>query len=199
MHWDRFREPTFFDAKNLVRQIWSLASDEVFGPIEKCENSFFEEGYSAQIGNRGTQSAYVGFLASEVVKAFKMPLIAGEMFIKISSFERENKSKKYRSFSYFPAAKRDISLIVDGDCPAQTVVDEVQAMAEEIAKGIFSTIEIVVFDIYRGVNLSQNKKSLGLNLSFKNDQKTPSDREIDQVFERLVSQIRQNSAFELRG
>ena len=128
-----------------------------------------------------------------------MPLIAGEIFIKIPLFERENKGKKYQSFSYFPAAKRDISLIVDGDCPAQTVIDGIQAMAEEIAKDIFSSIEIVIFDIYRGVNLPQNKKSLGLNLSFKNDQKTPSDREIDQVFGQLVSQIRQNSAFELRG
>jgi phenylalanyl-tRNA synthetase beta chain len=199
MHWDRFREPTFFDAKNLMRQIWTLASDEAFGPVKACKNFPFEEEYSAKIGDRETQSAYVGFLGSEVAKAFKMPLIAGEMFVKISLFERENKSKKYQSFSYFPAAQRDISLIVDGDCPAQTVVDGVQAMAEEISKGIFSTIEIVIFDIYRGVNLPQNKKSLGLSLSFKNDQKTPSDREIDQVFERLVSQIRQNSAFELRG
>jgi phenylalanyl-tRNA synthetase beta chain len=201
IHWDRFREPTFFDAKNLMRQIWSLASDEVFRPIKECKNFPFEEGYSAQIGDREMESieAYVGFLDSEMVKAFKMPLIAGEMFIKIPSFERENKSKKYRSFSCFPAAKRDISLIVDGDCPAQTVIDGVRTMTEEISKGIFSSIEIVIFDIYRGVNLPQNKKSLGLSLSFKNDQKTPSDREINQVFERLVSQIRQNSAFELRG
>jgi phenylalanyl-tRNA synthetase beta chain len=201
IHWDRFREPTFFDAKNLMRQIWTLASDEPFGPIQKCKNSLFEEGYSAKIGDRETQSveAYVGFLKDKIAKTFKTPLIAGEIFIKISSFERENKNKKYRSFSYFPAAKRDISLIVDGDCPAQTVIDGVQAMAEAIAKDIFSSIEIVIFDIYRGVNLPQNKKSLGLSLSFKNNQKTPSDREIDQVFERLVSQIRQNSAFELRG
>ncbi|MDR1590384.1 MAG: phenylalanine--tRNA ligase subunit beta [Puniceicoccales bacterium] len=201
MHWDRFREPTFFDAKNLMRQIWTLASDEPFEPIKKCENSFFEEGYSAKIGDLTSQSveAYVGFLGNEAVKVFKMPLIAGEIFMKISLFERENKSKKYQSFSCFPAAKRDISLIVDGDCPAQTVIDGVQTMAEEIAKDIFSNIEIVVFDIYRGVSLPQNKKSLGLSLSFKNNQKTPSDREINQVFEQLVSQIRKNSAFELRG
>jgi phenylalanyl-tRNA synthetase beta chain len=201
IHWDRFRNPTFFDAKNLMRRIWNLASDEPFGPIKECENFLFEKGYSAQIGNREMKSveAYVGFLDSEWVKAFKMPLIAGEMFIKIPLFEQENKSKKYQSFSCFPAAKRDISLIVDGDYPAQTVVNRIQTMAEEISRNIFSSIEIVIFDIYRGVNLPQNKKSLGLSLSFKNDQKTPSDREIDQVFERLVSQIRQNSAFELRG
>ncbi|MDR1303418.1 MAG: phenylalanine--tRNA ligase subunit beta, partial [Puniceicoccales bacterium] len=154
MHWDRFRESTFFDAKNLMRQIWSLASDEAFGPLETCKFSPFEEGYSAKIGDLGTQSmeAYVGFLNREVVKIFKMPLIAGEMFIKIPSWERKNKNKKYQSFSYFPAAKRDISLIVDGDYPAQTVVDGVQSMAEEISKGIFSSIEIAIFDIYRGVN-----------------------------------------------
>jgi phenylalanyl-tRNA synthetase beta chain len=201
MHWDRFREPTFFDAKNLMRQIWSLASDEAFKPIKACKVFPFEEEYSAQIGDLAAQSveAYVGFLKNEIAKTFKIPLVAGEIFIKTSSFERENKSKKYRSFGCFPAAKRDISLIVDGDCPAQTVIDGVQKMAEEIAKDIFSSVEIVIFDIYRGVNLPQNKKSLGLSLSFKNDQKTPSDREIDQVFGRLVAQIRQNSAFELRG
>ncbi|MDR1907100.1 MAG: phenylalanine--tRNA ligase subunit beta [Puniceicoccales bacterium] len=201
VHWDRFRRPTFFDAKDLLHQIWNVASDEAFEPVEGAKNFLFEEEYSARIGDLETKSveAYVGFLANEIVKTFKMPLIAGEIFIKIPLFEQKNEPKKYQSFSYFPAAKRDISLIVDGDYPAQRVVDGVRRMAEEISKGIFSAIEIAIFDIYRGVNLPENKKSLGLNLSFRNDQKTPSDREIEHVFGRLVSQIRQNSTFELRG
>ncbi|MDR1366908.1 MAG: phenylalanine--tRNA ligase subunit beta [Puniceicoccales bacterium] len=201
MHWDHFERPTFFDAKNLMRRIWSLASNEPFEPVKELKIFPFNEGYSAKIGGLETKSveAYLGFLGNEVVKTFKMPLIAGEMFVKISLFEQKNKNEKYKSFSYFPVAKRDISLIVDGDCPAQQVVGEIQFMATEISKGIFSAVEITIFDIYQGTNLPGNKKSLGLNLSFKNDQKTPSDKEIDQVFEQLVTQIRQNSTFELRG
>ncbi|MDR0417878.1 MAG: phenylalanine--tRNA ligase subunit beta [Puniceicoccales bacterium] len=201
MHWDYFERPTFFNAKNLMRHIWNLASNEPFSPIKELKIFPFKEGYSARIGDLETKSveAYIGFLGDEEVKIFKMPLIAGEIFVKVSLFEQENKDEKYKSFSYFPVAKRDISLIVGGNCPAQRVVDEIQLMAAEISKGIFSAVEIVIFDIYQGTNLPGNKKSLGLNLSFKNDQKTPSDKEIDQVFERLVMQIRQNSTFELRG
>ncbi|MDR2812649.1 MAG: phenylalanine--tRNA ligase subunit beta [Puniceicoccales bacterium] len=200
-HWNRFQEPTFFDAKNLMRQIWTMAGDEPFEPMVNCKKSPFEEKYSAQIGDLETKSmeACVGFLESERVKAFKMPLIAGEILIKIPPFERKNKNKKYKSFSHFPTAKRDISLIVDNDRPAQEIVDGIKIMVEEISKGIFSGVEITIFDIYRGVNLPKNKKSLGLSLCFRNDQKTPSDREIDQVFGQLIAQIRQNSAFELRG
>jgi phenylalanyl-tRNA synthetase beta chain len=199
--WDDFRRPTFFDAKNLMRQIWCIASDEAFGPVENCKNALFEEKYAAKIGDRKTKSveAWVGFLSSEIAKEFKMPLIAGEIFIEIPLFERKTKDKKYQPFSCFPAAKRDISLIVDRDCPAQTVMDRVKIMTEGIAKNIFPTIDVAIFDIYQGANLPENKKSLGLNLAFRSDQKTPSDREIDHVFEQLVLTLRQDSAFELRG
>jgi phenylalanyl-tRNA synthetase beta chain len=201
MHWDRFKEPTFFDAKNLMHRVWSMASDEIFEPVKAFKIFPFEEGYSAKIGDLESKfvEAYFGFLGSEMVKTFQMPLIAGEMFIKIPLFERENRSKKYKPFSYFPVAKRDISLIVDSDCPAQMVVDGIKTITEKISKGIFSGVEITIFDIYRGVNLPKNKKSLGLSLSFRNNQKTPLDKEIDQVFGQLIAQIRQNSAFELRG
>jgi phenylalanyl-tRNA synthetase beta chain len=200
-HWEQFTKPTFFDAKNLMRQIWNMASDEPFGPIETFENDYFEGKYSAKIGDLKamSQEAHVGFLGDRTIKAFKMPIIVGEIFIQFPSFERSNKGEQYQSFGYFPAAKRDISLIVDGDYPAQSVVDKIQSMTEEISKGTFSSVEIAIFDIYRGTNLPENKKSLGLNLSFGNDQKTPSDREIDQVFEQLVARVRHDSTFELRG
>jgi phenylalanyl-tRNA synthetase beta chain len=88
---------------------------------------------------------------------------------------------------------------VDDDYPAQDAVDEVQSIAESIAGDIFTAIEISVFDVYRGENVAAGKKSLGLNLLFRNERKTPSDGEIDGVFQQLVSTLRQHPRFQLRG
>lgn len=94
----------------------------------------------------------MGYLTAAEAKEFQMPLIIGEILGKISLFETPNGPKKYQSFSYYPAAKRDIALIVDRDYPAQRVIDEVQKMVEAVAKDIFTAVEIGIFDIYRGQN-----------------------------------------------
>ncbi|MDR0590805.1 MAG: phenylalanine--tRNA ligase subunit beta [Puniceicoccales bacterium] len=200
-HWDAFIRPTFYGAKRLARQIWAMVTDRAFGPVEMLRDPPFEPQYSAKIGDLEAQSilAHVGYLDVSGAKEFQMPLIMGEIFVKIPLFETPNGPKKYQSFSCYPAAKRDIALIVDRDYPAQRVIDEVQDMVETAAKGIFTAVEIGIFDIYRGQNLPEQRKSLGLNLSFKNDKKTPSDGEIDRVFEELVTAIRRRSDFELRG
>jgi phenylalanyl-tRNA synthetase beta chain len=200
-HWDIFDQPTFFDAKNLVHRIWTILTDEKFGPIEAFQDALFEENFSAKIGHLEEQSivAHVGYLNSQSAKEFQMPLIIGEIFSKVPLFESRNKSKNYRPFSCYPAAKRDISLIVDRDRPAQAIIDKVQKITETIAKDIFTDIEINIFDVYYGENLPEQKKSLGLNLSFKSDSKTPSEKEIDHVFEQLVATIKQYTDFELRG
>jgi phenylalanyl-tRNA synthetase beta chain len=200
-HWDRFAQPTFFDGKNLVHRIWEIATDEHFGPIEASKSSLFEEQYSAQIGHLEERSigAHVGYLCDKIAKEFQMPLIAGEVFIKIPLFEAENAVKKYQPFSCYPAAKRDISLVMDRSIPAQEAIGELQKMAESIGGDIFTHIEISVFDVYCGKNLPEQKKSLGFNLSFKSDKKTPSDRELDQVFQQLIASVRQHTSFELRG
>jgi phenylalanyl-tRNA synthetase beta chain len=200
-HWDTFTQPTFYDAKNLTKQIWSIVTDKAFGPMGILKNPLFETQYSAAIGHLDGQSilAQVGYLDAARAKEFQMPLIIGEVLAKISLFEMPNGEKKYQPFSCYPAAKRDIALIVDRDCPAQDVIDEVQKMTEAVAKNIFTDIEIGIFDIYRGKNLPEQKKSLGLNLSFKNNRKTPSDGEIDHVFDQLIATIRRHSHFELRG
>ncbi|MDR1435084.1 MAG: phenylalanine--tRNA ligase subunit beta [Puniceicoccales bacterium] len=200
-HWDAFTGPTFFNGKNLMHRIWNIATDEHFGPIEASKSSLFEEQYSAQIGflEKTAVEAHVGYLGNKIMKEFQMPLIGGEIFIKIPLFEAENGIKKYQPFSCYPAAKRDISLIVDRSYAAANAIGEIQKMTESIAKDIFTNIEISVFDVYCGENLPDQKKSLGLNLSFKSDKKTPSDREMDQVFQQLIASIRQHARFELRG
>jgi phenylalanyl-tRNA synthetase beta chain len=200
-HWEAFAKPTFYGAKNLIRHIWSMVTDGAFAPIEALGEPPFEAQYSAKIGDLEGQSilAHVGYWGGARTKEFQMPPIIGEVFVKILLFEAPNGTKKYRPFSCYPAAKRDIALIVDRDCPAQNVIDGVREMAEAIAKDIFTTIEIGVFDIYCGQNLPEQRKSLGLNLSFKSDKKTPSEGEIDGVFEQLVATIRERSDFELRG
>jgi hypothetical protein len=104
----------------------------------------FEPQYSATIRYLEAQSivAHVRYLDVAGSKEFQVLLIMGEIVVNISLSETPNGPQKYQSFSYYPAAKWDIALIVDGDYPAQGVIDEVQAMGETIAKGIFTAVEI---------------------------------------------------------
>ncbi|UPA28388.1 MAG: phenylalanine--tRNA ligase subunit beta [Verrucomicrobiota bacterium] len=199
-HWDDWIKPSFFEAKNLLCHLWRMVTDATLAPVRGLKDDFYQEHFAAQIGEiRKGIEGHVGYLNADMMRDFQMPILGGELFITLDQFERSLKNHRYTPFSYFPSAKRDISIIVDRDHPAQAVIDDVQQIVTEAAKNIFSRIDVSVFDIYMGNNLSETQKSIGLNLVFGCDDRTPSEQEIDEVFEQLVRSIKQHPVLSLRG
>lgn len=197
-HWDDWIKPSFFATKRLLEHLWGLVTDIVFPSTKPLQNELYQEYFAAQVTAKGIEGR-VGYLNVEKIRDLQMPVLGGELLIELDSFEKPLKNHRYTSFSYFPSAKRDISIIVDRDHPAQAVVDEVYQMVSESAKDIFPRINVSVFDIYTGENVAESQKSIGLNCVFGCDDRTPSESEIDQVFDQLVRAIQQHPVLSLRG
>ncbi|MEO7394863.1 MAG: phenylalanine--tRNA ligase subunit beta [Chitinophagaceae bacterium] len=78
-----------------------------------------------------------------------------------------------KTISKFPAIQRDISLIV----PKQLRYEEVEKMVENIKP--YTLREIRLFDIFESEKLGPDKKSMAINLTFSDEEKTLTDKEID--------------------
>lgn len=68
--------------------------------------------------------------------------------------------------SPFPAVFQDVSLVVDEDIPAQTVIDAVRAGAGELLEAVD------LFDVYTGPQIGEGRKSLTLALRFRAPDRT---------------------------
>ena len=83
----------------------------------------------------------------------------------------------------FPGIKRDLAIIVDEDVEAGGVV---RTICDTDTKRIRSCR---LFDLYRGKQVPDGKKSLAFNLFIRDDEKTLTDETGDEIFARILERV----------
>ncbi len=78
----------------------------------------------------------------------------------------------YRDVTSFPAVIQDIAVVVDEDVPAA----EVERVVTEAAGELLDRLGI--FDVYRGEQLGEGRKSLALRLEFRSPERTLTDEDV---------------------
>ena len=78
----------------------------------------------------------------------------------------------YRDVTSFPAVIQDIAVVVDEDVPAA----EVERVVREAAGELLDRVEL--FDVYRGEQLGEGRKSLALRLEFRSPERTLTDEDV---------------------
>ena len=110
---------------------------------------------------------------------------------KIIKYSRVN--KKYVEVAKFPAVERDIAIIVNEEIE----VGQIEKIIKNKAKKILESVKL--FDIYRDEKLGKNKKCVAYSLIFRDNKKTLSDDEINNVMKYVIEGLEKNVGAELRG
>lgn len=104
----------------------------------------------------------------------------------------DNKPPKYKEISKYPAVERDLALVLAKSTP-YTAIEEV------IAKAKLPFLQNVqLFDIFESDKLGEDKKSVAINFSFLNENKTLTDKEVDEQMEQLITDFQQKLSAEIR-
>lgn len=109
---------------------------------------------------------------------------------KMVKYSKED--KKYAPVPKYPAVERDIAVIVDEDIE----VGKIEKVITKKCKKILE--EIKLFDIYRSEKLGENKKSIAFALTFRAQDKTLTDEEINGAMDTIISDLEKELNAELR-
>jgi phenylalanyl-tRNA synthetase beta chain len=101
-------------------------------------------------------------------------------------------AREYSPLPKFPAAPRDIALIVDEDVTA----GRLEAVIRE--KGGRTLESVALFDIYRGKQVPEGKKSLAFSLTFRAKDRTLTDEEVNKTQARIVKALESETGAALR-
>jgi phenylalanyl-tRNA synthetase beta chain len=83
----------------------------------------------------------------------------------------------------FPAALRDVAVVVPEDITAERVAAEIRAAGGEILR------DMRLFDLYRGPSIPPQTKSLAFALSYQADDRTLADKEIDKLHKKVEDRL----------
>jgi phenylalanyl-tRNA synthetase beta chain len=99
----------------------------------------------------------------------------------------------YEDVVTFPAVKQDVAFAVSEDVPAGALV----AAAREAAGPLLR--EIRVFDVYRGEQVGEGRKSVAIHLSFQSPERTLTDEDAAELRGKIVAALAERFDAELRA
>ncbi|GAB1463979.1 phenylalanine--tRNA ligase subunit beta [Pedobacter sp.] len=97
-----------------------------------------------------------------------------------------------KEVSKYPAVRRDLSLLVD----QAVTFDELKTIAFKSEKKLVKNVQ--VFDVYQGDNLPEGKKSYALNFTLQDEEQTLTDKQIDTIMQKIITNLAQTAKAEIR-
>jgi phenylalanyl-tRNA synthetase beta chain len=108
-------------------------------------------------------------------------------------FARVPERRVYEDVITYPAVKQDLAFVVDENVEAGTLVDAAcEAAGPELR-------EIRVFDVYRGEQVGEGKKSVALAVAFQSPERTLSDEDAASLRHRIVAALADRFGATLRA
>lgn len=195
-HWTGASDETldFYDLKGVVETLLDRlrVGDCTFAPTE---HPTFQNGRAATVSVGGTEIGVLGEVHPLVRENFDLP----EQRVCLLEIDLEALLAQvpsvyyYQAVSRFPAAVRDLALIVEESVPAVQVRD---AMAKAGGK-LLQKVEL--FDVYRGEQIPPGKKSLAYTLTYQAVDRTLTDEEVNRLQTRLQKKLERELGAQLRA
>lgn len=158
------------------------------------DEAFWQNGFAGGCGIISREGFCVRFGAVNLThlreEGFEHPVFAGEIIFKPEVAARKKGWAKFKPFSPFPSAERDLSLIAKESEKSGALAQEIQKAAKQALKGEKFDLESVkLFDVYKGKGLDDGMKSLAFTLSFRSMEKTLQAEEVNKVFEAICQKV----------
>jgi phenylalanyl-tRNA synthetase beta chain len=123
---------------------------------------------------------------------------AGIFAILPTRLSADSARRRYSDFSLFPAALRDLALVVDQATPAIEVQKALAKVARAAAGNAFAVESVSAFDVYQGTGLPDGKKSLAFSLVFRSAERTLTDDEVNAAFTKVQDELLKTNAWQIR-
>lgn len=199
------REPAdFYSVKRQVESIATAAGIDLGRqPLAAVTGPGFgwQAGHAASAGDIAHGwTATFGLLDLATVQALGLEgkVYAGFFAILPEKLTGTAGHRRYQPFSLFPAALRDLALVVDGATPAAEVQKTVTKLARAAVGTTFALEQVTIFDVYQGKGLPEGTRSLAFSLVFRSTERTLTDDEVNGVFNRIQDEIAKTTSYQIR-
>ncbi len=193
-HWGQSVQPyDFYDlmgALELITGRLGLKPLSVTAqPVPYCH-----PGKSALITRGDEPIGVVGEIHPTVLTAFDLGQAVTLAEIDFDRWIEQGASlPQYGSIPRFPSVTRDVSIIVDAGVQAGQILMFIQNFQSELLR------EVRLFDVYAGKPVPIGRKSLTFALTYRADDRTLTDEEVNSIHTQVVEQLRQRFGAQLRG
>ena len=182
-----YGEGDFFTMKGAIEEILSqVGMDKKVTYDPNAGKNFLHPGRQANVIYDGAVIGYLGEVHPKVTANYDMK---ERVYIGVLDMpeivERSTFDKKYEGVAKFPAATRDISMVV----PRDILVGQIEEVFDQKGGAYLESYEL--FDIYEGNQIMGGFKSVAYSLTFRAKDKNLEEEDITTAMNRILKALDQ--------
>ena len=201
--WDsKARNIDVFDVKaDAMKTLVELGIEEGDLHISSKTQDYYNPGRSGSVNlksENGTRLAFFGEIHPAIVSNLdlKEQNVCGfEIFLKnIPEPKKKHRLIKKNYFvSEFQKSERDFAFVIDKNYKA----GELERLISEVDKDLIK--KVLIFDVFEGENMPEEKKSVAVNVTIQSMEKTLSQKDLDQVSQKIIDIVKSKTGGTIRS
>lgn len=184
----------FYDLKGLLEE---LLADLHISPVKYIPGSApsFHPGKSARIELEGRTLGLLGEVHPQVLGNYGLPdrPLPAAILDVASLLDVVDDLYEVNPIHDQPPVLEDLALVVDENVPA----GDVEFLVRQTGGAILQDVRL--FDVYRGEQLGEGKKSLAYSLVYQHPDKTLTDKEVLAIRNKIVKRLEKELGAQLRS
>jgi phenylalanyl-tRNA synthetase beta chain len=183
----------YFDLKGIVENILSSIGVSGVSFERESENRSFHPGKTASINIKKKTAGILGEVHPDVAENYGIDArcYIAELNLDVL-YELSDIERKYKALPKFPAVTRDMALLVDDSVLVQEIENIILKQGGSIVE------KIKLFDVYKGKQIPDGKKSIAYSITYRHEDKTLTDEEVSKVHDKIVRTLENKLGAELR-
>jgi phenylalanyl-tRNA synthetase beta chain len=161
---------------------------------DDAPKDIFSDGLSLSIP-KGKHVLTFGIVAKNILKMLDIEqdvFFAEISFQAITGFAKQDKTV-YKELARFPEVRRDLALVIDRNVNFSVLRDIAFRTERKLLKNVG------LFDIYEGDKLPADKKQYALSFIIQDEEKTLTDKYIEQIMQNLFNAFAKEAGAVLRN
>jgi len=184
----------FYYLKGIVEDLFSQLNIEqvTFKPFQN--NPSYHPGRTANIYIEDKLVGILGEVHPRVAENYDLPQrnYVAELDVDIL-LKMGQGTVRFKQLPKFPAVNRDLAIVVKDEIAASDIMNTICEQGGELL------VDVQIFDLYKGNQVSKGHKSIAFSLTFQAEDRTLTDKEINEIHERIEKTLSDKYAATLRA
>ena len=183
----------FYDIKGTIEELCAILGIRSVSFEPLTDDPTFHPGRTASLIINGKKCGKFGVVFPETADNFDAPEKAVFFEIECNALTNAAKTERvYKQLPKYPGIARDIAVMVDKSVPVGEIIKTCKSAGGKLLK------EVEFFDVYEDNKLGADMKSVAVSLMFRDDNKTLTDADIKDSYDKILDRLAKNYNAKLR-
>ena len=188
-----YGDTDFYKLKSVLEAILALAGVED-AKYEACgEDTAFHPGRCARVSVNGKDLATLGQIHPLTAENYGLDVAVYAAVINFDAlFEVSNREKHYKALPKYPASTRDFSFVCEEALEVGSIFESVRRAGGKLVE------DVKLFDIYRGAQVGEGKKSVSIRVTLRAADRTLTVEEAEKTSRKILGDLEHKLGITLR-